>query len=163
MSNEVRLLDIEKAERDVLTRWDITGHQINRHLLSKALTDTDVILDHITFPPGFTHHMHRHPDTDMVIIPLRGTVQFLCMPGDPVEASPGQVLVIPRGSWHEISNVTNADADVLHLFLGIGAIEDVGYQAYPAGQHRMPAQKSSGARSSVNSPGIHRAHELRWL
>ena len=79
---EVRLLDIGEIEQEVFTRWDITGHQVNRHLLSKALTGTDgVVLDQMTFPPGFVHHMHRHPFADMFIIPLSGVVQFLGVSG----------------------------------------------------------------------------------
>jgi hypothetical protein len=50
--SEVQLLDIGEIEQEVFTRWDITGHQVNRHLLGKALTGTDdVVLDHLTFPP----------------------------------------------------------------------------------------------------------------
>jgi hypothetical protein len=52
--SKVRLLDIEQVEHEVFTRWDISGHQVNRHLLSKALTGTEgVVLDQMTFPPGF--------------------------------------------------------------------------------------------------------------
>jgi quercetin dioxygenase-like cupin family protein len=132
--SEVKLLDIGETEQEVFTRWDITGHQVNRNLLSKALTGTDdVVLDHLTFPPGFMHHMHRHPYADMVIIPLSGVVQFLGAPGSPVEVSPGQVLVIPRGNWHEISNVGTVDSQVLHFFSGVGALEDIGYEAYQGG------------------------------
>jgi hypothetical protein len=44
--SEVQLLDIGETAQEVFTRWDITGHQVNRHLLSKALTGTDdVVLD----------------------------------------------------------------------------------------------------------------------
>jgi hypothetical protein len=51
--SEVRLLDIGETEKEVFTRWDITGHQLNRRLLSKPFTGTDgVVLDHLTFPPG---------------------------------------------------------------------------------------------------------------
>jgi quercetin dioxygenase-like cupin family protein len=129
--SEVRLLDIGEMAQEVFTRWDITGHQVNRHLLSKALTGTDgVVLDQITFPPGFVHHMHRHPYADMVIIPLSGVVQFLGGSGSPLEVSPGNVLVIPRGHWHEISNVSSVDCQVLHLFAGVGSIDDIGYQPY---------------------------------
>ena len=54
--SEVKLLDIEEIEHEVFTRWDITGYQVNRHLLSKALTGTEgVVLDQMTFPPGFVH------------------------------------------------------------------------------------------------------------
>jgi quercetin dioxygenase-like cupin family protein len=129
--SQVRLLDIEEIEQEVFTRWDITGHQVNRHLLSKALTGTEgVVLDQITFPPGFVHHMHRHPYADMVIIPLSGVVQFRGVPGSAVEVWPGQLLVIPRGNWHEVSNVAAVDSQVLHFFTGVGAVDDIGYEAY---------------------------------
>ena len=129
--SEVKLLDIEEIEQEVFTRWDITGHQVNRHLLSKALTGTEgVVLDQMTFPPGFVHHMHRHPYADMVIIPVSGVVQFRGVPGSPIEVSPGQLLVIPRGNWHEISNVGAVDSQVLHFFTGVGAVDDIGYEAY---------------------------------
>jgi quercetin dioxygenase-like cupin family protein len=128
--SEVQLLDIGEIEQEVFTRWDITGHQISRHLLSEALTGTDgVVLDHATFPPGFIHHMHRHPHADMVVIPLSGVVQFLGAPGSPVEVLPG-VLVIPRGNWHQLSNVSTVDSQVLHFFAGVGSIDDIGYEGY---------------------------------
>jgi quercetin dioxygenase-like cupin family protein len=128
---EVKLLDIGAIDQEVFTRWDITGHQVNRHLLSKALTGTDgVVLDQMTFPPGFVHHMHRHPFADMVIIPLSGVVQFGGAPGSPIEVSPGQILVIPRGNWHEISNVSVLDSQVLHFFSGVGSVDDIGYEPY---------------------------------
>jgi quercetin dioxygenase-like cupin family protein len=130
--SEVQLLDIGEIEQEVSTRWDITGHQVNRHLLSKALTGTDdVVLDHLTFPPGFIHHMHRHPHADMVVIPVSGLVQFHGAPGSPIEVSPGQVLVIPRGNWHQISNVSSVESQLLHLFAGVGSLDDIGYEAHP--------------------------------
>lgn len=129
--SKVRLLDIEEIEHEVFTRWDITSYQVNRHLLSKTLTGTEgAVLDQMTFPPGFVHHMHRHPHADMVIIPVSGVVQFRGVPGSPIEVAPGQVLVVPRGNWHEISNVGNVDSQVLHFFTGVGAVEDIGYEAY---------------------------------
>ena len=129
--SEVKMLDIEEIEHEVFTRWDITGYQVNRHLLSKALTGTEgVVLDQMTFPPGFVHHMHRHPFADMVIIPLSGVVQFRGVPHSPIEVSTGHVLVIPRGNWHEISNVGTVDSQVLHFFTGVGAVDDIGYEAY---------------------------------
>jgi quercetin dioxygenase-like cupin family protein len=130
--SEAQILDIGEIEQEVFTRWDITGHQVSRHLLSKSLTGTDdVVLDHLTFPPGFVHHMHRHPHADMVVIPVRGSVQFLGAPGSPVEVSPGHVLVIPRGNWHEIRNVGTVESQILHLFAGVGSVDDIGYEAYP--------------------------------
>jgi quercetin dioxygenase-like cupin family protein len=129
--SEVRLLDIGETDQEVFIRWDITGHQVNRHLVSKALTGTEgVVLDHLTFPPGFVHHMHRHPYADMVIIPLSGVVQFAGGSGCLIEVWPGQLLVIPRGNWHEISNVSTVDSEVLHFFSGVGSIDEIGYEPY---------------------------------
>jgi quercetin dioxygenase-like cupin family protein len=146
---EVRLFDIGEIEQEIFTRWDITGHQVNRHLLSKDLTGTDdVVLDHLRFPPGFIHHMHRHPHADMVVIPLSGVVQFLDAPGSPVEVSPGHVLVIPRGNWHQISNVGTVDSQVLHFFAGVGSVDDIGYQAYP-GQREATASLGNNQGSSA--------------
>ena len=49
---EVKLRDIGEIEQEECTRWDITGHQVNRHLLSEAFVGTDdPVLDHLTFPP----------------------------------------------------------------------------------------------------------------
>ena len=66
----------------------------------------------------------------MVIIPLSGVLQFLGASGSPVDVSPGQILVIPRGNRHEIRNVSAADSQVLHFFSGVGAIEDIGYEPF---------------------------------
>jgi quercetin dioxygenase-like cupin family protein len=132
MTPQAQLLDIDSAGREIIARWDITGHQVNRHLLSQDLTGTNIVLDHLTFPPGFVHHMHRHPDVDMVVIPLHGTLQFSDLPNQFVDAAPGQVLFIPRGAWHQISNATNTPVFVLHLFLDVGRTSDVGYEAHPA-------------------------------
>ena len=138
--SEVKLLDIEEIEHEVFTRWDITGHQVNRHLLSKALTGTEgVVLDQMTFPPGFVHHMHRHPYADMAIIPVSGVVQFLGVPGSPIEVPPGHVLVIPRGNWHEISNMGTVDSQVLHFFSGVGSIDEIGYEPYSSHAEANPS------------------------
>jgi quercetin dioxygenase-like cupin family protein len=145
----VRLLDIGEVEPQVFTRWDITGHQVNRHLLSKALTGTDgVVLDQMTFPPGFVHHMHRHPLADMCIIPLSGVVQFRGASGSPVEVSPGHVLVIPRGNWHEVSNVSSVDCQVLHFFAGVGSVGDIGYEAYEGHGEETPSNARRQRSSS---------------
>ena len=139
--SEVRLLDIEEIEQEVFTRWDITGHQVNRHLLSKALTGTEgVVLDQMTFPPGFVHHMHRHPYADMVIIPLTGWCSSAACQAPPSRCSPGHLLVIPRGNWHEISNVSAVDSQVLHFFTGVGAVDDIGYEAYEKQGQAAPSR-----------------------
>ncbi len=130
--NDVRLLTFDDIPQEVFTRWDITGHQVNQHLLSGSLTGTpEMVADLFTFPPGFIHHMHRHPRADMILVPLSGTLQFVGDPARALEIGSGQVLVVPRDNWHEFRNVSDAPCQVLHFFSGVGAIEDIGYEAHP--------------------------------
>ena len=128
----VQLLTFADIPREIFTRWDITEHQVNQHLLSGSLTGTpEIVADLFTFPPGFIHHMHRHPHADMVLVPLTGTLRFVGAAGRTLEMGSGQVLVVPRGNWHEFRNVSGEPSRVLHFFSGVGAIEDIGYEAHP--------------------------------
>jgi quercetin dioxygenase-like cupin family protein len=129
---EVKLLDFETVNEHTFTRWDITGHQLNRPLVSKDLTGTpQAIVDFITIPPGFIHHMHRHPNADQIMSPLSGHVHFFrALEEPPVEVRPGHLLLIPRGNWHEVRNVSDEDCQVLHFFSGVGSLQDLAVE-YP--------------------------------
>jgi quercetin dioxygenase-like cupin family protein len=132
MMAEVQLVTFEDVPKEIFTRWDITEHQVNQHLVSKSLTGTpEVVADLFTFPPGFIHHMHRHPYADMIVVPLTGTLQFVGEFARTIDTRSGQLLVIPRGNWHEFRNVSGQPSQVLHFFSGVGAIEDIGYEAHP--------------------------------
>ncbi|MFD2414923.1 cupin domain-containing protein [Amycolatopsis pigmentata] len=125
------ILSFDQIKDELFTQWDITGHQLNRHLLSMSLTGTpDVVADLITFPPGFVHHMHRHPHADQFVLPLKGSVRFAGVPGRFVDLAPGQLLVVPRNSWHEVRNTSDEDCQVFHFFTGVGAIEDIGFEPW---------------------------------
>ena len=105
---------------------------MNQHLLNEALTGTpEIVADLLTFPPGFVHHMHRHPHADMIVVPLTGNLKFLGDFDRTEELKPGQVLVVPRDNWHEFRNVSDAPSEVLHIFSGVGAVEDIGYEPHP--------------------------------
>jgi uncharacterized protein YjlB len=84
----------------------------------------------------------------MVVIPVSGAVQFLGAPGSPIEVLPGHVLVIPRGNWHQISNVGTVDSQVLHFFAGVGSLDDIGYEAHPGHDE---ATASLGRRQGSSS------------
>ena len=127
---EVRIFDVASMPGEEFRRWDIDGHQISKHLTSAALTGTpDVVADVFTFPPGFVHHMHRHPHADQFIFVLSGSVRFFGAAHDGVDIYEGQLLLIPRGNWHEVRNVTDQDCTVFHFFAGVGSVSDIGYEA----------------------------------
>ena len=156
----VKLLEFREIDEEFFTRWDITGHQLNRHLMSESLTGTpDVLADFVTLPPGFIHHMHRHPNADQFMVPLTGSLQFNDADGLAMALCPGRLLVVPRGNWHELSNLGTEHSQVLHFFTGVGSIEDVGIEPYPSdgalgrgtrSQSSKPRGRSHcGSRSSV--------------
>lgn len=127
----VQVLDFAETPEHVFTRWDIVGHQLNRHLVSDALTGTpDIVADFITFPPGFVHRMHRHPHADQFMLPLSGTLRFVGVPGPEVELKPGQLLVVPRDNWHELRNVSDTACTAFHLFTGVAAVAHIGFEPY---------------------------------
>jgi quercetin dioxygenase-like cupin family protein len=130
-SAEVQLLTFEDVPKEVFTRWDISEHQVNQHLLNESLTGTPEIVADLFTSPGFIHHMHRHPYADMILVPLTGTLQFVGEFDRTLEIRSGQVLVVPRHNWHEFRNVSGEPTQVLHFFSGVGAIDDIGYEPHP--------------------------------
>lgn len=64
--------------------------------------------------------------------------------------SPGNVLVVPRGNWHEVSNVSSVDSQVLHVFAGVGSVDEIGYEAYAG---RGEAASSRGRRHGSSACG----------
>jgi len=139
----VKVLDFADTPEEVFTRWDIVGHQVNRHLVSAALTGTpDIVAELITFPPGFVHHMHRHPHADLFMLPLSGSVRSFGVPGPAVDLHPEQLLVVPRNNWHEVRNLCDENCTVLHIFTGAGvlSVADIGFEPYQQSPLRADEQ-----------------------
>jgi quercetin dioxygenase-like cupin family protein len=67
----------------------------------------------------------------MIVVPLAGNLQFVGDFERTEELEPGQLLVVPRDNWHEFRNVSDASSEVLHIFSGVGAVEDIGYEPHP--------------------------------
>ena len=47
--------------------------------------------------------------------------------------------VIPRGNWHDISNVSVLDAQVLLFFSGVDSIDEIGYEPYTSHAEANPS------------------------
>ena len=117
------------AER--FERFDIVGHQVNRHLVSNALSGTSgIIIDHITFPPGFIHKMHRHPHADQFMIPLVGQLRIESAGLEPLDVKEGQIMVLPRNTWHEVLNLGSIDCACIHIFSGVQTIGEIGFEPF---------------------------------
>jgi hypothetical protein len=109
---EVQLLDIGEIEQEVFTRWDITGHQVTRHLLSRALTGPMVW-------SGTTRCSRPVSSTTCT-----GTRTLTCR--EPRRRITRTCPCHPAGELHQISNVSSGDSQVLHFFAGVGSVEEIG-------------------------------------
>ena len=115
-------------------RFDIVGHQLNRHLVAQALTGTSgIIIDHITFPPGFVHKMHRHPHADQFMVPLSGRLLVESVGLESTELGVGQIIVLPKNTWHEVKNTGETDCVCIHVFSNVDAIGEIGFEPYEGG------------------------------
>lgn len=129
-----------------MTRWDITGPQVNRHLLSGGLTGTDVVLDHMTLPaelhlPHAPPSGYRHGQR-----PATGDGPIRWNPSIFHRGMAGAAPVHPTGARHQISNATDTNIAVLHRFLGLSAATDVGYEA-----HRTTLAVKGGAKGGPDT------------
>lgn len=128
----MRIVDYAGAEQSWMTRHDIELGQWTAHLVSRELTGTpELIIDVARFPPGFVHHLHRHPGADQLIVPLDGTIVAT---GEGVEhrVDRGQLVVLPRDEWHGARNDGPSDITCLVIFTGAGSMAGVGYEEKPA-------------------------------
>ena len=127
----MKIIDFDDVPAERFQRFDIVSHQINRHLVSDALTGTSgLIIDHITFPPGFIHRMHRHPHADQFMIPLVGQLRVESAGAEPQDIQVGEILILPRNTWHEVSNLALVDCVCVHIFSGVNTIGEIGSEPY---------------------------------
>ena len=131
----MKVFGIEDPPVERFERFDIVGHQLNRHLVSHALTGTPgIIIDHITFPPGFVHRMHRHPYADQFMILLVGQLRVESAGAEARDARAGQMIVLQRNTWHEVLNPGSVDCACLHIFSGVDAVGEVGFEPHDGRQ-----------------------------
>jgi quercetin dioxygenase-like cupin family protein len=129
---QIRFLAFEDVEEVVGEPPGFDGVQLNRRLFDLAASGTPhLIADVITFKPEFIHHMHRHFNADQVMVPLQGAVVMLDEARTPRELRAGEAMVVPRYRWHEVRNESGEDCVVFNLFSGVGAMPEVGFEAFP--------------------------------
>lgn len=132
--SDVKLVDFGGVDAERFERWDIVGHQINRHVADADLTGTPaVVADVIEFPPGFVHRMHRHFHADQFMLPISGSVRFYGHPQNSFDVGAGQLLILPRQCWHEVRNESDEVCRVFHFFSGVGAVGEIGYESFEKG------------------------------
>lgn len=79
------------------------------------------------FPPGASHHWHRHHSAEEMQYVVRGEGVALTEEGE-VPMAAGDVLFTPEGEWHGFRNTSDEDVEMLWLWGGAGDRETAGYE-----------------------------------
>ena len=46
------------------------------------------------------------------------------------ELGVGQIIVLPKNTWHEVKNLDTADCVCIHIFSSVDAIGEIGFEPY---------------------------------
>ena len=79
------------------------------------------------FRPGARHERHLHRNCDEFFIIVKGRGQIYTPEGrEPAEE--GDVVYIPRNTWHGFDNTSSEDAVLVWGWIGAGSLEASGYE-----------------------------------
>jgi quercetin dioxygenase-like cupin family protein len=91
------------------TRTDLQRHDL-------SVPGREVIQVRVGIAPGVTAPRHRHPGEEIVYM-LEGVLEYRLDGRPPVTLRPGEVLFIPAGTVHAVTNVGQADAAELATYV----------------------------------------------
>jgi quercetin dioxygenase-like cupin family protein len=80
------------------------------------------------FAVGGLHDLHRHPGAAEFFMLLAGEGAHFAQDGSEVAVVPGDVALLPRGSWHGFRNKGDREARAVFGFLGAADFDATGYE-----------------------------------
>jgi quercetin dioxygenase-like cupin family protein len=92
----------------------INRTDLQRHDLSIAGRET--IQTRVDFAPGAVAPRHKHPGEELVYV-LKGSLEYRLQDRAPVTLNAGDVLFIPNGTVHGVTNIGNGEASELATYV----------------------------------------------
>ncbi|ULK96448.1 cupin domain-containing protein [Bradyrhizobium sp. I71] len=88
------------------------------HLMKEALSvpGREVIQVRVDFPPGVVAVRHNHPGEELVYL-IEGELEYRLDGRPPVILKAGDVLLIPHGVHHAVTNVGSGNAAELATYI----------------------------------------------
>lgn len=99
-------VDITKTDWGSL-QWVVTG---------KAGSSETMTVGRVTFKPQMGNPKHVHPNCDEILYVVKGKVEHSLSEGKTVIMNPGDSIVIPKNVWHQATNLTDEEAEVIVMF-----------------------------------------------
>ena len=93
---------------------DIERTELQRHDLSAP--GREVVQVRVDFGPRVAFPRHRHPGEEIVNV-LEGSLEYQVEGKPPVTLNTGDVLFIPAGAIHAVSNVGSGEASELATYI----------------------------------------------
>jgi quercetin dioxygenase-like cupin family protein len=87
---------------------------LQRHDLS--IPGREAIQVRVDFDPGVVAPRHKHPGEEIVYV-LGGTLEYRLEGQSPVTLKSGDVLFIPAGTIHEVTNIGSGPASELATYV----------------------------------------------
>jgi quercetin dioxygenase-like cupin family protein len=86
---------------------------LQRHDLSAP--GREVIQVRVDFDPGYTAPAHTHPGEEIIYV-LEGTLEYR-IDGKPMVVKPGDVLFVPAGVVHSVTNIGSGNGAELATYV----------------------------------------------
>ena len=102
-------LPVAHAQLQGTTRTDLQRHDL-------SVPGREVIQARVDIAPGVTAPRHRHPGEEIVYM-IEGTLEYRLDGRAPVTLEPGEVLFIPAGVVHAVTNVGSGNAAELATYV----------------------------------------------
>ncbi|HEY5334359.1 MAG TPA: cupin domain-containing protein [Solirubrobacterales bacterium] len=119
-TDEIELDDAPSGFLGMNARW----------LADESICGTSrILVGNSRFAPGRgAHELHRHPKGAEFFVVLSGEGAQLEPDGTEVPVEVGEMVLVPRGSWHGFRNVGTEEVHAVFGFLGATSLEGAGYE-----------------------------------
>ena len=97
------------AQASGVTRADLQRHDL-------SIAGREAIQVRVDFAPGAVAPRHKHPGEEIVYV-LKGSLEYRVEGRSPVTLKTGDVLFIPTGTVHAVTNVGSDSASELATYI----------------------------------------------
>lgn len=98
-----------QAQPPQLSRTDLQRHDLD-------VPGHEAVQVRVDFPPGAVAPKHKHPGEEIVYV-LKGSLEYRLEGRPPVKLDAGDVIFIPTGVVHAVTNVGGGEASELATYV----------------------------------------------
>ena len=102
-------LDAVRAQQAGVTRTPLQRHDL-------GILDREMVQVRVDLAPGVTFPQHSHPGEEIVYV-IEGVLEYRVEGQPPVTLKAGEVLFIPAGAVHGVTNVGSGNAAELATYI----------------------------------------------